>query len=195
MKIITRNIVWICCLLCMTVSCSNDTDALIADGDEVVVHLSFSPNQSSTRVSLQESAESLDLTTHWENGDEVDLYVMYDGKVEHIGKVPIKGISEDGKDCIISYKKPKVVEDGLTDTPFCKYVLESGLYRQAVDQEVVRSDIFFLNRPKYLAKSKIYECPDLENIMFPVTVDDDTDVSFTKQQMEQVRSSLMIIPH
>ena len=115
MKIITRNIVWICCLLCMTVSCSNDTDALIADGDEVVVHLSFSPNQSSTRVSLQESAESLDLTTHWENGDEVDLYVMYDGKVEHIGKVPIKGISEDGKDCIISYKKPKVVEDGLTE--------------------------------------------------------------------------------
>lgn len=87
------------------------------------------------------------------------------------------------------------VEDGLTDTPFCKYVLESGLYRQAADQEVVRSDIFFLNRPKYLAKSKIYECPDLENIMFPVTVDDDTDVSFTKQQMEQVRSSLMIIPH
>jgi hypothetical protein len=87
------------------------------------------------------------------------------------------------------------VEDGLTDTPFCKYVLESGLYRQTADQEVVRSDIFFLNRPKYLAKSKIYECPDLENIMFPVTVDDDTDVSFTKQQMEQVRSSLMIIPH
>ena len=115
MKIITRNIVWICCLLCMAVSCSNDTDALIADGDEVVVHLSLSPNQSSTRVSLQESAESLDLTTHWENGDEVDLYVMYDGKVEHIGKVPIKGISEDGKDCIISYKKPKVVEDGLTE--------------------------------------------------------------------------------
>ncbi|MBR6453418.1 MAG: hypothetical protein IKS97_02375 [Fibrobacter sp.] len=87
------------------------------------------------------------------------------------------------------------IEDGLTDTPFCKYVLESGLYRQTADQEVVRSDIFFLNRPKYLAKSKIYECPDLENIMFPVTVDDDMDVSFTKQQMEQVRSSLMIIPH
>ena len=87
------------------------------------------------------------------------------------------------------------VEDGLTDTPFCRYVLESGLYRQAGEQEFARSDIFFLNSPKYLAKSKLYECPDLENIMFPVTVNEDINVSFSKQQMELVRSSLMIIPH
>ena len=87
------------------------------------------------------------------------------------------------------------VEDGLTDTPFCKYVLESGLYRQAEEQDVVRGDIYYLKRPNYLAKSAIYSCPDLENIMFPVTVEDDLDVSFTKQQMELVRSSLTIIPH
>lgn len=87
------------------------------------------------------------------------------------------------------------VEDGLTDTPFCKYVLESGLYRQAEEQDVVRGDIYYLKRPNYLAKSVIYSCPDLENIMFPLTVEEDIEVSFTKQQMELVRSSLMIIPH
>lgn len=87
------------------------------------------------------------------------------------------------------------VEDGLTDTPFCKYVLESGLYRQAEEQDVVRGDIYYLKRPNYLAKSAIYSCPDLENVMFPLTVEEDIEVSFTKQQMELVRSSLMIIPH
>ncbi len=87
------------------------------------------------------------------------------------------------------------VEDGLTDTPFCKYVLESGLYRQAEEQDVVRGDIYYLKRPSYLAKSAIYSCPDLENVMFPLTVEEDIEVSFTKQQMELVRSSLMIIPH
>lgn len=102
-------------------------------------------------------------------------------------------ILEDGSSAAVGDMSN--VEDGLADTPFCKYVLESGLYRQAEEPETARSDIFFLNSPKYLAKSAIYSCPDLENVMFPVTVDEDIDVSFTKQQMELVRSSLMIIPH
>ena len=48
---------------------------------------------------------------------------------------------------------------------------------------------------RFLAKSQIYTCPDLDNIMFPVTVDELEDASFTKQQMEIIRSSLMIFPH
>jgi hypothetical protein len=87
------------------------------------------------------------------------------------------------------------VEDGLADTPFCRYVLESGLYKQAEEHEFVRGDIYYMNRPNHLAKSSLYSCPDLDNIMFPVTVDDGQEVSFTKQQMELIRSSLMIFPH
>ncbi|SHK38893.1 hypothetical protein [Fibrobacter sp. UWB12] len=82
------------------------------------------------------------------------------------------------------------IEDGLTDTPFCEYILKSGLYKQGESPEGHARE-----RGTYLAKSSIYSCPDLDNIMFPVTVDELDDASFTKQQMEIIRSSLMIFPH
>lgn len=82
------------------------------------------------------------------------------------------------------------IEDGLTDTPFCEYILKSGLYKQGENPEGHARE-----RGTYLAKSSIYSCPDLDNIMFPVTVDELDDASFTKQQMEIIRSSLMIFPH
>lgn len=88
------------------------------------------------------------------------------------------------------------IEDGLTDTPFCAYILSCGLYKKAEEQ----------SNPKYpagiyaegaasLAKEGVYSCPDVDNIMFPVTVDDNDYATFTNQQMELVRSSLMIYPH
>ena len=89
------------------------------------------------------------------------------------------------------------IEDGLTDTPFCEYILKSGLYKQANDQDDEISSnpyIVYLGNAG-ASKSPIYECLDVSNIMFPVTVDEYLDASFTKQQMELVRSSLMIFPH
>ncbi len=89
------------------------------------------------------------------------------------------------------------IEDGLTDTPFCEYILKSGLYKQGDEQdEEISSNPYIV----YLgnagaSKSPIYECLDVSNIMFPVTVDEYLDASFTKQQMNLVRSSLMIFPH
>ena len=89
------------------------------------------------------------------------------------------------------------IEDGLTDTPFCEYILKSGLYKQGDEQdEEISSNPYIV----YLgnagaSKSPIYECLDVSNIMFPVTVDEYLDALFTKQQMNLVRSSLMIFPH
>lgn len=90
------------------------------------------------------------------------------------------------------------VEDGLLDTPFCEYILNSGLYKQDSEQEMVQNKIpnaVYMGNANRPPKSPIYQCPDLYNIMFPVTVDENENVSFTKQQMELVRSSLMIFPH
>lgn len=115
MKNIVKHILWICCLPCMTVSCGIDKDILVPNADEAVVHLSLPSNGSITRVSLKESEGSLDLTTQWKNGDEVEIFAVYEGKVEYIGAVPVRDISEDGKSCNISYRKPKVVEDGDTE--------------------------------------------------------------------------------
>jgi hypothetical protein len=89
------------------------------------------------------------------------------------------------------------IEDGMTDTPFCEYILRSGLYKQGdVENDYgIYTDIRALEYAKTLSNLEILNCPDLYNIMFPVTVDDNKDVSFSKQQLELVRSTLMIIPH
>lgn len=89
------------------------------------------------------------------------------------------------------------VEDGLTDTPFCEYILNSGLYKQAnnQDDEISRNPNIVYSGKASLSKSPIYECKDIDNIMFPVTVEEYLDASFTKQQMELIRSSLVIFPH
>lgn len=86
------------------------------------------------------------------------------------------------------------IEDGLTDTPFCEYILKSNLYKSTGEDEVYSKGCA-RESGRFLAKSQIYTCPDLDNIMFPVTVDELEDASFTKQQMEIIRSSLMIFPH
>ena len=89
------------------------------------------------------------------------------------------------------------IEDGLTDTPFCEYILKSGLYKQGDEQDDEISSnpyIVYLGNAR-ASKSPIYDCLDVSNIMFPVTVDEYLDASFTKQQMNLVRSSLMIFPH
>ena len=89
------------------------------------------------------------------------------------------------------------IEDGLTDTPFCAEILNSGLYKQAGEPCNIKygAGIYAEEHAAFLAKGDIFLCPDVDNVMFPVTVDDKDYATFTKQQMELVRSSLMIFPH
>ena len=90
------------------------------------------------------------------------------------------------------------IEDGMTDTPFCEYVLKSGLYKRAGGLEDARNAIpgaIYMEYARSVPASPIYQCKDIDNIMFPVTVDEYEDGSFTRQQMELIRSSLMIFPH
>ena len=87
------------------------------------------------------------------------------------------------------------IEDGLTDTPFCEYILNSGLYKQAAEDAIDSRGASAREGVASRVKASIYTCPDLDNIMFPVTVDGYENATFTAQQMELIRSTLMIIPH
>ena len=78
------------------------------------------------------------------------------------------------------------IEDGMTDTPFCDYVLRYGYDKGSEGLNGV-SDV--------LPPQGIYECKDLDNIMFPINTNEHHEVSFTKQQMDLIRSTLSIIPH
>ena len=77
------------------------------------------------------------------------------------------------------------VEDGLKDTPFCDVFSSprNTLYKSSEGAD------------DYALELDLHSCPDKYNIMFPVTLDKVGVTSFSEQQMEIVRSSLMIFPH
>ena len=77
------------------------------------------------------------------------------------------------------------VEDGLKDTPFCDVFSSprNTLYKSSEGAD------------DYALELDLHSCPDKYNIMFPVTLDKVGVISFSKQQMEIIRSSLMIFPH
>ena len=77
------------------------------------------------------------------------------------------------------------VEDGLKDTPFCDVFSSprNTLYKSSEGAD------------DYALELDLHLCPDKYNIMFPVTLDKVGVISFSKQQMEIIRSSLMIFPH
>jgi len=86
------------------------------------------------------------------------------------------------------------IEDGLTDTPFCEFILRNDLFSKQTETRKRRSDIVYRSSEEYI-KANLNACQDKNNIMFPVTVDERYVVSFSQQQMELIQQSLSIIPH
>ncbi len=146
--------------------------------------------RSSTKIELLTS-ETIVLTAIHETGHFFGL------RHTSTTKRDLKQYDEDLDGSLVLIGDWSNLEDGLTDTPFCDYILKSGLYKSADESEILEigGDVIYRESLKYLAKSSIYTCPDIENIMFPVTVDDNYDIYFTNQQMELIRSTLMILPH
>jgi hypothetical protein len=86
------------------------------------------------------------------------------------------------------------VEDGLDDTPYCPKAQIAGLLKNSATD---------LNNPNRRYRIRIFEkagsfdienCPDADNMMFPTAIDN-LELSFSKQQLQIIRKSLMIYPH
>lgn len=89
------------------------------------------------------------------------------------------------------------LEDGLTDTPFCDELLNSGLMKKATSSGSdfkVRYGSRRLGRVQMGRLSSVSECPDATNLMFPAEVMQEYD-ALSPQQLELVRKTLMIYPH
>ena len=84
------------------------------------------------------------------------------------------------------------IEDGLDDTPRC-----NGKTRRAL-LKVSKTDINAALPRIYVSSnasnSDLSNCPDASNYMFP-TIVNGKELSFSKQQLEIIRKSLMIYPH
>lgn len=92
-------------------------------------------------------------------------------------------------------------EDGMSGTPYCEWLLNSGLYKREGGFSAYPSDFAM---PSYQVSlfattmdnpMRIYDCPDVSNIMFPVTLSDVKVSPFTDEQLGVIRSSLMLFPH
>ncbi len=101
-------------------------------------------------------------------------------------------------------------EDGMASTPYCKWLLTSKLYKS---HEVVKKPkseftgpFYYVTRETpYTAEGEFdlgeaygddeLSCPDVTNIMFPVTMMGLKMEPFTDEQLGLIRSSLMLFPH
>lgn len=93
-----------------------------------------------------------------------------------------------------------VVEDGFTDTPYCKGLLSSGLVKEkssSGSDMKIRHGHRGLYGKVMLSTAGLFDintCPDVDNLMFPVETETEY-AGLTPQQQEMVRKTLMIYPH
>ena len=87
------------------------------------------------------------------------------------------------------------LEDGIEDTPYCQEAQLRGLLKNAAS-DVHKPGLQYRIRlfEKKSGSFDIRDCPDANNMMFPTALDN-IELSFSKQQMELIRKSLMIFPH
>lgn len=85
------------------------------------------------------------------------------------------------------------IDDGLEDTPSCNATVTSSLMK------IQKTDIQYrhlMPRIRISANSsfKVENCPDANNYMFPITVEN-ANPQFSEQQLDIIRRNLMIFPH
>lgn len=86
------------------------------------------------------------------------------------------------------------LEDGIEDTPYCREAQMSGLLKSAASDMHNPGIQYRIRLFEKAGGFDIRDCPDANNMMFPTALDN-MELSFSKQQLEIIRKSLMIFPH
>lgn len=95
-------------LFLMLPACREENVPSLADRTVVVSATIESPG---TRMSMNQTDGSLDLTVGWEEDDRISLYIFQNNKGFALTPVPVKGISTDGKSCSFAFQLPADVSD------------------------------------------------------------------------------------
>ena len=88
-----------------------------------------------------------------------------------------------------AYMDWSIMEDGLSDTPYCPELIWSGLYKVSR-----KGKNAMLDARAYGVEFDVAKCPDADLLMFPVSTPG-VDKSFSKEQQRFLKRSLMLIPH
>lgn len=76
------------------------------------------------------------------------------------------------------------VEDGFADTPTCGSVIQGGNWMGRL-----------VGRIKVAGVTNLSSCPDANNVMFPIALDNVKSVRMTKSQLKMWQYSLELFPH
>lgn len=90
-----------------------------------------------------------------------------------------------------------VLEDGLTDTPFCEDLLNGGFFKKSPSSTADFKIRYGSRRMGKTLMGKVHsimECPDATNLMFPAETEMEYE-ALSPQQLDLVRKTLMIYPH
>ena len=140
-------IVMLSFLLVVFAGCKDaDNNDLVSGGK--LIKLTATLNTSETRANASIGENTLDLTTRWQSGDQITIFVAnFDGIIS-IGTVPVREISSDGRTATFYYALPEDFETGalglyrlICFTSDCVPILKNGqiyynasLKRQALSQ-------------------------------------------------------------
>ena len=95
------------CLLLLSImafSGCQDLEGINAKRNLRTVHASF--ENGTTRVGIEQSHDSRDMITKWQEGDKIHVIVSKGNNIVDIGSVPVHDISSDGKSCVFQYAIP-----------------------------------------------------------------------------------------
>lgn len=98
-------------IMLLLAGCTEEVESLLGSSSREVTLNAFMPSgEPQTRVGLSQSNGSLDLIASWQNGDQLQVYVVQDNQKFEVGKVDVGNISNSGKQASFSFTLPKGVD-------------------------------------------------------------------------------------
>jgi len=97
-------------MMLLLVGCSEKDSVFNTSNREVKVVADMPGSESVTRVGLSQSNSSLNLLTEWQEGDEIQLFILQNSQKFEVGKVAVTNISSNRKKASFSYQLPNDVD-------------------------------------------------------------------------------------
>ena len=134
-------------LLAVVIGCDQKMTSP-SSGRTYRVHAGFQDN--ATRVSLESVPSSLDMIAKWQTDDEIKILIYGTQNYLELPAVPVKNITDDGKDCMFSFTIPDDYEIDETGYRMVCYTIppeSDDLKKPRVEKETASIDFPLLRYP------------------------------------------------
>ncbi len=122
-------------------------------GTMITVDATMPGGKAVSKVGLVQENGTFDVTTRWQNDDEIQLFAYQDGKSYSIGKVYVTNITSDHKGCSFSFELPNGINPKKTYNVFGLCGIEGTIANGeiAIDAPMKRVPLSSMKVPCYFA--------------------------------------------